>query len=84
MPGGDKKGPLGDGPMTGRQLGVCGCRRNQAPQNDEAIYVDSQVMDDGRNFGRGNGQGRGRGNRACRAIGRGNGRGRGFGRGNRN
>lgn len=24
MPGGDKTGPMGQGPMTGRRLGICG------------------------------------------------------------
>ena len=24
MPGGDKTGPMGQGPMTGRKLGICG------------------------------------------------------------
>ena len=84
MPGGDKKGPLGEGPMTGRQMGICGSRKNQAHQNDETFYGNGQGMGGGRNFGQGNGQGRGRGNRAGSAMGRGrgNGRGRSFGRGN--
>ena len=78
MPGGDKKGPLGEGPMTGRQMGVCGSRKNQVFQNDETFYGNGHGMGGGRNLGHG------RGNRTGSSMGRGrgNGRGRGFGRGN--
>ena len=52
MPRGDKTGPMGQGPMTGRRTGFCtgydtpGCTKNFGP---------------GRGFGRGTGRGMGRG-----------------------
>lgn len=67
MPGGDKTGPFGDGPMTGRQMGICGQRRNQ-PNDNVPEYYSGQGMGCRRRFGRGRGNQGGRGN------------GRGFGR----
>ena len=51
MPGGDRTGPDGMGPVTGRGLGYC--TGNQAPG-----YA---YPSPGRGFGRGRGMGRGRG-----------------------
>ena len=65
MPGGDRTGPLGQGPMTGRRAGYCA--GYSAPG-----YANS-VPGRGRGFGYGRGFGRGRG------WGRGFGRGFGFG-----
>lgn len=60
MPGGNRKGPLGDGPQTGRGLGYCA-------GYDEPGYIDTQTaLGLGRGFrwgGRGRGAGRGRGRR---------------------
>ena len=74
MPGEDRKGPMGDGPRTGRGLG----RRNNnetgpATPNDQT-QADRQ-LNPGRGRGRGLGSGQGRG------LGRGPGRGRGRGSG---
>lgn len=53
MPGGDRTGPVGEGPLTGRRLGVC-------LSGDKHIY--GRGMFYGRNSGRRNGQGRRFGN----------------------
>lgn len=64
MPGGDRTGPMGRGPMTGRGLGLCAGNSNPGYANPS-----------GSGYGRGFGFGRGRG----RGFGRGYwGRGRGF------
>jgi len=49
MPGGDKTGPQGAGPMTGRQMGFC-VGENQAGGNYPRTFG-------GRGFGRGRGMG---------------------------
>jgi len=64
MPGGDRTGPLGQGPRTGRGLGWCN-------DNDRPGYADPAP-------GRGLGLGRGRGAVMGRGLGRGGGRGRGW------
>jgi len=48
MPGGDRTGPLGQGPMTGRRAGFC--TGNNAPG-----YNNGPPMGLGRGFGRGRG-----------------------------
>ncbi|MFO8056594.1 MAG: DUF5320 domain-containing protein [bacterium] len=63
MPGFDGTGPWGEGPMTGRALGICAGGPYPA------------AFGPGPGFGRGRGLGRGRG----RGWGRGPGWGRGFG-----
>ena len=63
MPGYDRSGPMGMGPMTGRRMGRCS-RRNTA----DADY--GQDMSMGMGMGRGMGRGPGRG----RGLGRGFGR----------
>ena len=75
MPGGDKTGPMGEGAMTGRQLGTCGNQRNRVNNNEDS-YSAGQDMGCRRRFGRG------RGNPGQNRSGRGNGGsfGRGFGR----
>ena len=71
MPRGDRTGPSGNGPMTGRQMGYCN-------GND-------QVGNAGDNsFGRGLGRGFGRGAGFGRGFGRGLGYGRGAGFANGN
>ena len=63
MPRGDKTGPNGNGPKTGRALGYC-------VGNNQAGFENNTI-----GLGRGNGRGLGRGNR----YGNGNGYGRGMG-----
>ncbi len=67
MPRGDRTGPRGDGPMSGRGAGYCA-------GNDRPGFASSAF---GGGFGRGMGQGRGFG----RGAGYGRGFGRGYGRG---
>ena len=71
MPRGDRTGPWGEGPMTGRRMGYCVGNRAPGYANPGPGY--------GRGFGRGGGRGYGRGE--GRGYGRGGGRGygRGFG-----
>lgn len=64
MPGGDRTGPAGQGPMTGRGAGPCGSGQGRGALGGR-----------GRGFGGGRGGGFGRG----RGYGAGRGRGRGFG-----
>lgn len=66
MPGRDKTGPEGIGPLTGRQMGLC-------VGNDRVGFSDS-----GRGYGRGFGRGGGRGFGYGRGFGRGFGYGRGY------
>jgi len=65
MPGGDRTGPLGYGPMTGRGMGLCG--GNPSP----GYMFGGPGLGLGRGFGRGFGLGRGFG----RGMGFGRGRG---------
>jgi Family of unknown function (DUF5320) len=75
MPGRDKMGPAGQGPMTGRRMGIC---------NETNASADAPM---GNGYGYGGGGGRGRGSRGGGGGGRGRGfgggRGRGFGGGGR-
>ncbi len=61
MPGGDRTGPMGMGPMTGRASGYCAGYTNPGYINPVA----------GRGFGLGRGGGRGRGGGFGRGFGRG-------------
>ena len=63
MPRGNRTGPWGDGPMTGRRAGYCA-------GNDMPGYANTGY---GRGYGRGLGRGRGKG------FGPGRGQGRGMG-----
>jgi hypothetical protein len=68
MPGGDRTGPRGEGPQTGRGLGSCA-------DNDQPGYATSQT---GQRFGRGFRRGgRGRGGMSRFNVGFWPGRGRG-------
>ena len=71
MPRGDRTGPEGQGPMTGRGRGKCN------PKDRASVSPDQGGMGLGRKLGRGRGQGPGRG------AGRGAERGAGQGRGRR-
>ena len=68
MPRGDKTGPMGQGPITGRGLGFCA-----------GYDTPGFTKNFGRGFGRGMGQGFGRGMRAGRGMGQSFGRGMGGG-----
>ncbi|AKJ39541.1 DUF5320 domain-containing protein [Methanosarcina barkeri] len=59
MPNGDRKGPMGDGPKTGRAMGYCS-------DSDSPGYMTRVPADESRNIGRGakRGAGRGAGRRA--------------------
>ena len=71
MPRGDRTGPDGQGPKTGRGQGKCGKGTRNPSQGNQG------GMKSGRGGGRGQGQGRGGGG------GQGRGGGTGQGRGNR-
>ncbi len=81
MPGYDKTGPQGQGPMTGRGMGRC--RNNgDVPANEERIDGESTTLLGLGRGGRprGGGMGRCRGGRGGgRGMGGGGGRGRGRG-----
>ncbi|MGD9546648.1 MAG: DUF5320 domain-containing protein [Candidatus Krumholzibacteriia bacterium] len=79
MPGENGRGPLGQGPRTGRGLGRCGVPRQDDQKANEAPASDPQ--DRSRGFGRGLGRGFGRGLGRGAGLGAGGGRGRGFGPG---
>jgi len=67
MPRGDRTGPFGDGPLTGRRMGFC------------AGYDHPGYLSQGTGYGRGPGRGLGRGFRGGYDFGRGFGRGYGYG-----
>ncbi len=71
MPQGDRTGPQGQGPKTGRGRGKC---------NPKGVIPAPQDQN-GKGTGRGQGRGSGRG--AGRGTGRGGGQGNGKGRGRR-
>jgi hypothetical protein len=77
MPGFNRKGPQGEGPMTGRRMGRCnpnnkGKTDDEILQNRNSSVVPEQGIGRGLGFGCGLGIGRGQG-----------GPGRGLGRQNR-
>ncbi|MGD2294576.1 MAG: DUF5320 domain-containing protein [Candidatus Aminicenantes bacterium] len=61
MPGGDRTGPSGMGPMTGRRMGYCAGYGAPGFMNPGPGYGMGRRMGFGRGFGRGPGFGRGRG-----------------------
>ena len=77
MPGFNRKGPDGEGPMTGRKMGRC-TNFGEALKATDTNNTEPED-DSGEGFGRGLGRGRGRGP----GIGRGRGFRRGFGNQNR-
>ena len=90
MPGEDKKGPMGQGPRTGRGLGRCNSNDTEdtkvTGQKDAPRDFDPGLRrGPGRGMGRGSsrGPGRGFGGGPGQGLGRrpGRGGGRGFGRG---
>jgi hypothetical protein len=68
MPGLDRTGPEGQGSRTGRQMGKCASKSEEATDQNMDME-DVRGRGPGRGFGRGLGKGRGRG------FGRGRGRG---------
>ena len=79
MPRGDRSGPQGMGPMTGRGAGYCA--GYGAPGYMNPAGGAGPGYGRGLGFGRGVGRGFGRGRGVGRGVGRGFGRGRGVGRG---
>lgn len=75
MPGFNQKGPMDEGPMTGRKMGKC---TNFGADQRENIEDSSLEVGQGRGLGLRRGLGR-----ACYGLGRGAGRGRGLGQGAR-
>ncbi len=66
MPAGDRTGPQGQGPMTGRGLGPCGTGNNQIPVNQQGQTWGQRLLSGFANIysmGRGGGIGRGLGTR---------------------
>ena len=61
MPGLDKTGPNGEGPMTGRRMGTCANASNQTPTAPQAGMGLGRGSGLGRGGGRFGGRGRGRG-----------------------
>lgn len=62
MPNLDKSGPNGQGSMSGRQLGLCGCNAiGVATMEERAMCGQGRGRRRGRGQGRGNGQGNGQG-----------------------
>ncbi len=81
MPGFDKTGPTGQGPMTGRRMGKCtnfgASKKTQMKDPNETPFENENNQTENMNFG----VGRGRGGRGL-GFGR-SGGGRGLGRRNR-
>jgi len=75
MPGFNRKGPEGEGPMTGRKQGRCS--GNNVSDNSVGMGQRNRF----RNTEESRGQGRGAGNMDGRGRGLGRGAGRGLGRG---
>jgi hypothetical protein len=76
MPGLNRRGPLSDGPMTGRKRGRCNPENKTRTDEELILNRNPENPDRDRIFGRGSGKGRG-----C-LVGRGLGLGRGRFKGN--
>ena len=66
MPGGDRTGPLGNGPMTGRRRGYCSGYQEPGYRHSSPGLGFGRGMGLGRGLGRGIGLGRSRGQRLGR------------------
>jgi len=75
MPQGDRTGPQGQGPKSGRGMGKCG------PKDGTPAPQGQGGMGAGRGQGRGSGRGAARGKSRGRGSGQGRGRGQGAGQG---
>ena len=60
MPGLNRKGPQGEGPMTGRRMGRCN-PDNRGKSDDEISQSQNNSFQPGQGMGRGMGRGRGAG-----------------------
>ena len=67
MPRGDRTGPAGMGPMTGRGAGFCEGNGTAGYMNNAGTYGGGRGLGGGRGFGGGLGRGPGRG--FCRSFG---------------
>lgn len=76
MPGGDRTGPQGTGPKTGKGQGICNSDKGK-------FQNQGQGKGSGRGQGQGGGSGRGQGQGGGFGRGQGQGKGSGKGRGNR-
>jgi hypothetical protein len=85
MPGFDKTGPQGQGPMTGRRMGRCSGRIKDTKETENTASgkekTDSSESLPGRGMGRGRRGGAGKGKGQGQGQGRGQGRGQGTGQG---
>lgn len=61
MPGGDKRGPMGQGPMTGRAMGYCAGNEVPGSMEDRPGLGMARGFRGGRRGGMGRGMARGRG-----------------------
>lgn len=62
MPRFNRRGPMGEGPMTGRKLGQCNPENKGKTENEITQKNDSSsITDQALGFGRGRGLGRGHG-----------------------
>jgi hypothetical protein len=78
MPGLNRRGPQGEGPMTGRRMGRC-IPENKGKTDEEILQSGDSAFHQGQATGRGLGYGHGRGLGFGRGFGRGIGLGRGMG-----
>jgi hypothetical protein len=76
MPGLNRKGPLGEGPMTGKKMGRCNPENRGKTEEEITQNRNPESSEPNKTMGWGLGRGRGRG------LGRGLGLGRGRFRGN--
>jgi len=65
MPGLNKMGPMGQGPMTGRRMGRCTTfgAKNEKPSHENDVHENEDYPE--RPYGRGWGMGRGWGRGGC-------------------
>ena len=76
MPGFNRKGPMNEGPMTGRKAGQCNPDSPLRKQGETTEQTDERPLGGGfglgrRGRGKGAGQGAGRGQAPRRGMGRG-------------
>ena len=85
MPNFNQKGPMGEGPMTGRRMGRCtnmGVTR-RGKTTEEKENIDNPINDNPQGQGMGRGRGRGMGRGMKNGMGQGQGGGIGQNRGGR-
>ena len=71
MPGLNRRGPCGEGAMTGRRMGLCN-PENRGKTDDEILSTRKSILqpsdEENRGFGRGLGRGFGQGLRSGRGM----------------